>query len=125
MVRCEFYDMINMENNLDIAGIKYGVPSPIPGKVCCFNKKFIGEINYDPGCHECYPQGTIHYSKKLYKLYHYASINQDITIAKFAVYKHRLSPENLANGWGTQFLMTPEEIRQEYAEERSKAIKVR
>ncbi len=125
MIVCEFYDMINMKDNLDIAGIKYGVKSPVPGKFLLFNKKFISEINYGPGCHECNPIGKIHYSKKTYKVYHYASINENLTIEKFKIYKKRLSPENLKNGWGTQFLMTPEQIREEYAEERSKAIKVR
>lgn len=125
MVRCEVYDMINMEDNLDIHSMKYGVKSPIPSKFFLFNKKFISEINYEPGCHECNPIGAIHYSRKIYKAYHYASINEDLTIEKFRLYKKRLSPENLKNGWGTQYLMTPEEIRDEYTQERSKAIKVR
>ena len=126
MVRCEFYDMINMKDNLDIHGIKYGVKSPmIPGKFLLFNKKFIREINYGPGAHECKPVGTIHYSKKAYRVYHYASINENVTIEKFKIYRKRLSPENIKNGWGIQYLMTPEELRQECAEERSKAVKVR
>lgn len=125
MVRCEVYDMINMENNLDIHSMKYGVRSPIPSKFFLFNRKFIREINYEPECHECNPIGTIAYSNKTYKAYHYASINENLTIEKFRLYKKRLSPENLKNGWGTQYLMTPEEIREEYAQERSKAIKVR
>lgn len=125
MIVCEFYDMINMEDNLNIAGMKYGVKSPIPGKFCLFNKKLISEINYEPGCHTCNPIGTIKYSNNTYKLYHYASINENVTIEKFKIYKKRLSPENIKNGWGSQYLITPEEIREEYAQERSKAIKVR
>lgn len=125
MVRCEFYDMINLKNDLDIAGMKYGVKSPMPGKFCLFNKKFIKEINYEPGCHECKPIGTIRYSNQTYRLYHYVSVGENVTIEKFKIYKKRLSPENIKNGWGSQYLMTPEEIRQEYAEERSKATKIR
>ena len=125
MIRCEFYDMINLEDNLDIVGMKYGVKSPIPGKVLLFNKKFINEINYEPGCHKCNPIGTIRYSRKVYKVYHYASINENVTIKKFKIYRKRLSQDNIKHGWGSQYFMTPEEIRREYAEERKKAIKVR
>ena len=125
IIRSEFYDMINLEDNLDIAGIKHGVKSPIPGKSCLFNKKLISAINYEPGCHQCHPVGTIAYSKRAYQLYHYWSINENLTIAKFKIYRARLSPENLRNGWGSQYLMTPAQIHEEYAQERQKAIKVR
>lgn len=125
IIRSEGYDMINMEDNLDIAGMKYGVKSPMLGKFCLISKKLISAINYGPGCHECKPVGNIRYSKKVYKLYHYASINENLTIEKFKIYRKRLSPENVKNGWGTQYFMTPEEIREEYASERSKAIEIR
>ena len=125
IIRSEVYDMINMKGNLDIAGMKYGVKSDAPGKFCLFNKKDISEINYGPGCHICNPVGDVIYSRKAYKLFHYSSINENVTIEKFNVLRKRLSPENLANGWGIQYLMTPEEIREEYAVERAKAIKVR
>jgi len=125
MIRCETYDMINMKNNLNIHGMKYGVKSPMPGKAFLFNKRFIKEINYGPGAHICNPKGTIAYSKKMHRMYHYASVNEDLTIEKFKEYRKRLSPENIKNGWGSQYFMTSEEIRQEYAEERKKAVRIR
>lgn len=125
VIRFEVYDMINMKDNLDFAGMKYGVKSPIPAKFFLFNKKFISEINYGPGAHNCNPAGQIVFSSKLYKSYHYASINADLTIEKFKVRRKRLSPENIKMGWGMQVFMSPEEIHQEYGEERKKAIKVR
>lgn len=126
LIRSEGYDMINMkDNNSDIRSMKYGVKSPMIGKIFLFNKKFIKEINYGPGAHECKPKGAIRYSKKMYRMYHYASINPDLTIEKFKIYKKRLSQDNIKNGWGSQYFMTPEEIRQEYAEERSKVVRVR
>ncbi len=120
----EVYDMFNMHNNLDIAGIRHGVPSQIPGKKILFNKKFVHQMNYGPGAHSCEPEGRIVYSKP-YKLFHYANVNEDLTISKFRDLQARLSPENLAMGWGIQYHMTPEEIRQEYAEGRQKAVIVR
>lgn len=125
LIRSETYDMINLQDNLDITGMKYGVKSPIPGKFCLFNKKYISEINYSPGSHTCDPKGKVVYSTKAYKLYHYNSINPQVTIEKFKVRAKRLSPENLKNGWGYHYLMTAEEIREEYASECKKAIKVR
>lgn len=125
MIVSEVYDMINMEDNLDIAGIKYGVKSPIAGKFFLFNKKFISEIDYSIGAHSCSSKGAIYYSSKAYKAYHYNSINENLTIEKFKIYAKRLSPENLQNGWSSHYLMTPEEIREEYIKERAKAIKVR
>jgi hypothetical protein len=125
MIRSEVYDMINMKNDLDIQNMKYGVKSPIPSKLFLFNKKLIRQINYGAGAHTCNPIGTICYSNKIYKAYHYASIGEDVTINKFKIYKQRLSKDNIENGWGVQYFMTPEEIRQEYAEERAKAIRIR
>ncbi len=125
MINFQVYDMINMENNIDFASMKYGVPSPIPSKQFIFNKKYITEINYGPGAHGCNPIGTIVYSKKTYRVYHYVSINADVSIAKFKRKSKTLSPENIKMGWGSYVFMTPEEVRQEYIDERKKAIKVR
>lgn len=126
MIRCQFWDMVNMEDNLDFKAMKYGVRSPmLPGKFLLFNKKFISEINYSPGAHACNPIGTITYSSKEYRVYHYVSINADVTIKKFKIRRETLSPENIKMGWGTQVFMTPDEIYTEYADERKKAVKVR
>ena len=125
IIRTECYDMINLEDNLDIAEMKYGVISELPGKFCLFNKKLMSEINYGPGCHTCSPVGIITYSKTVYKLYHYNSISENLTIKKFRLYRARLSPENLKNGWGIHYLMTPKQIREEFAAQQVKAIKVR
>ncbi|MBI4136502.1 glycosyltransferase [Candidatus Roizmanbacteria bacterium] len=125
IIRSEVYDMINLEDTIDIAGMKYGVKGCEPGKFCLFNKKLIIEINYGPGSHTCNPKGNVTYSKKAYKLYHFNSINENVTIEKFKIRAARSSLENVQNGWGMHYFMTPEEIRHEYATERKKAIKVR
>lgn len=125
IIKTETYDMINLTNNLDLTRMKHGVKSPLPGKFCLFNKKFIKAMNYGPGSHSCNPEGQVVYSQKIYKLYHYNSINTKTTIKKFKERAQRMSKENLQNGWGFHYLMTPDQIRQEYLEERAKAIKVR
>ena len=125
IVRSTFYTMVNLKNNRDLAGIKYGVKNEGAGKCLLFNKKLIKEINYGPGCHACRPVGTAKYSRKTYKLYHYNFIDENLTIKKYKTYAKRLSPQNLKNGWGTQYLLSAEEIHQEYADDRKNALKIR
>ena len=130
MIRTDCYDMINLADNFDIAGMKYGVKSPLTGKSLLFNKKSISQINYEPGAHECHPVGTVIYSQKMYKLYHYTSINERRTYEKCLVNGVRLSPENIKNGWGVGILVTPtqntpELIHKDYIADRKQAIRVR
>jgi hypothetical protein len=130
IIRSEAWDMINMEDNYDITGMKYATKSPFPGKNCLFNKKFIREINYSIGAHDCNPIGTVVYSKKFYKLYHYCEINEQRSYEKCLANGNRLSPENISNGWGTTIMVTPtqntpELIHKEYISDRKKAVKVR
>ena len=130
MIRTDCYDMINLADNFDIAGMKHGIKSPLAGKSLLFNKRLISQINYQPGAHECHPVGTVIYSQKMYKLYHYTAINERHTYEKCLVNTARLSPENIKNGWGLGILVTPtqntpELIHEEYVSDRQKAKKVR
>jgi hypothetical protein len=101
------------------------VKSPIAGKFCLFNKKYITAMNYGPGAHSCKPEGSVVYSKKQYRLYHYNSLGEDFTIEKFKIRSQRSSQENIENRWGSHYFMTAQEIRDEYVEERKKATKIR
>jgi len=127
IISSEGYEMINLEDNLDIAGMKYGARDINYDKAYLFNKQFIKEINYSIGCHGCNPIGTIVYSGKAYKAYHYSSICESLTIEKRKRYQARLSPENLQHGWGGHYFstLTPEQVHQDHVEERQKAVKVR
>jgi len=127
IIRSEGYEMINLKDNFDLDGMKYGARDINYDKFCLFNKRFIKEINYSIGCHGCNPTGTIKYSKKTYKLYHYSSICESFTLEKHKRYKARLSPENIKNGWGSHYFSdyTPEQAHKDHLEERSKAVKVR
>lgn len=125
IVISEGYCMINMKDNLDIAGMKYGVREFVYDKTHLFNKKLISEINYTVGSHGCNPVGAIVYSKRAYKLYHYMFINEGVTVEKFRTYASRLSPENLQHGWGNHYLFPPEQIHEAYVENRHLAKKVR
>lgn len=121
----EGYDMVDMGDNSSIADMKYGARSDGYDKFCLFNKKFIREINYEVGCHECNPEGIIAYSSKAYKLYHYCFINENMTVEKRKRNGARLNPENLKKGWSYHFLFTPEQTHDEYVDARGRAIKVK
>lgn len=125
IIRPEGYDMVDMEDGSDVANMKYGARCEDYDKFCLFNKKLIKEINYGIGSHWCNPKGTIVYSNKAYKLFHYSFINEKKTIEKRKIYGARLSPENLKEGWSIHCLFTPEQTHAEYVDARKRAIKVR
>jgi glycosyltransferase involved in cell wall biosynthesis len=123
IVRSEAYDMVDMDDKLDIAGMKYGVRDYGQDKSYLFNKKYIREINYASGCHSCNPEGTIVHSNKTYKLYHYCYPNYEVSSARFKLYRARINPnDNKSNSYYSE---TPEQTRALYTEAREKAIKVR
>lgn len=124
IIRSEGYDMVDVEDKFDLANMKYGMRDIGHDKAYLFNKKFIKDINYSLGAHECNPEGSVKYSKKVYKLYHYCYVNYDVTIEKYKVYSSRRSPEDIKNGSGS-WAETPEQIRDIYAEAKSNAIKLR
>lgn len=124
IIRSKGYNMVNMEDDLDIAAIKYGAREVGYDKSCLFNKKFIEEIGYEIGCHKCNPIGTIVYSSNKYRLYHYIFINEKLTIEKYRMYGARLSPENLKHRWSRHYLYTAEQIRDKYERVRSQAVKL-
>lgn len=124
IVKTKGYDMVTLEDKLDLAGMKYGERDEGEDKSILFNKKFVEQINYDIGCHICSPIGKITYSKKVYKLFHYCYINCKLTVEKYKLYTKRISPENIKYHWGG-WESTPEEIHALYDDAWSKAIKVR
>jgi len=124
VIKSEGYNMINMEDNLDIASITHGVRHAFSDKSYLFNKKYIQEINYEPGCHKSNPVGTVSLSKEAYKAYHYNFINADMSVEKYKTYAKRLSPENIQKGWGVHYTMPEEKIRAEFLELRKNAVKL-
>ncbi len=126
IIKSKGYDMVAMDENLDIAGMKYGVRDDGHDKSYLFNKKFIQEINYNPGAHLSDPKGVVKYSKKRYICFHYCFINYKVTVAKYKVYSSRKmkSPEDIMMHWGGNF-ETPEEIRKIYTDARRRAVKIR
>ena len=124
IIKTKGYNMVTLNDNLDIAGMKHGERDEGEDKSCLFNKKFIDEINYSPGAHTCHPIGTIVHSKKTYKLFHYCYINYNLSVKKYKIYQKRLSQESIENR-RDHYTFTPKEVRALYTQARNKAIKVR
>lgn len=124
VIKSEGYNMINMEDNYDLANIKYGSRCSPYDKSYLFNKKFINEIKYSPGCHACSPQGKFVKSDKAYLLYHYKCINPDFQAARYTSYAARLSPENKQHNWGAHYVQAEQDIRNGYVAWRASAIKI-
>lgn len=126
IIKTEGYDMVAMDNELNIPGIKYGVRDEGEDKSVLFNKKFIKEINFDIGAHNCNPVGTAQYSNKVYKLFNYCYINYDVTVKRYKTFweRKRKSPEDMILGLVNNS-ESPEEIRKLYWDARRKAVKLR
>ncbi len=123
IIRSEGYNMVAMDENLDITGMKYGARDVGHDKNYLFNKKYISDINYSPGAHVSYPIGTAVYSKKIYKLYHYCYPQYAVTVKKYKLITSRMTAEDIKNyGFYSE---TPEEIRALYTQARREAVKVR
>jgi glycosyltransferase involved in cell wall biosynthesis len=126
-IKTEAWTLVNMEDTYDRASlekISYGFRDPGYDKSVLFNKKFIQEINYNPGAHGSTPVGKI-VDSKIYKLYHYQYINPDIFVAKRMETKKRLSDINRKNGWGLpQCSGTEQDKRDDFAYRRKHSIKV-
>jgi len=124
IIKSEGYNMVNMEDNFDLPGVKHGFRFDPYDKYYLFNKKFIKEINYQAGCHWANPIGDVKLSETGYRAYHYTFINADVSVKKYAQYAKRLSAENLKIGWGTQYLNSEKLIRDQFADVRKQETKI-
>lgn len=124
IVKSRGYAMVNMEDNYDLENIKYGAYSPPYGKDYLFNKKFIKEIRYVHGCHKTNPIGKVQYSKTEYKGLHFKNVNADLLVKRVKEFGARLSPENLKHGWGRHYLLTEENIREDFRVARLDVTKI-
>lgn len=116
IISFEGWNMINTEPNplLELKNIKWASRCKQYDKYFLFNKKFIKEINYDPGCHTASPKGVKKLSRQIYKIYHFRALDEDYVVAKNLLYCSRLSKQNLDNNWGFHYKEDEETIRRNY-----------
>ena len=114
LIRFAGYNMVNVGNSKH-PDFNTGVRAPMYDKNYLFNKKFISEINYEAGCHISHPKGNVAKSYHLYLCYHYRYISPEYLIERYKSYRHRLSDENKQRGWGSQYTLAADAIREEYS----------
>jgi glycosyltransferase involved in cell wall biosynthesis len=124
MIKAEGWNMVNMEDNYDLANIKYGSRCSPYDKFIIFNKKHIKEINYCHGAHSCSPIGISKKSDKKYLLYHYKDINPDYVYNRHVLYTNRMSDINKKNGWGAHYLASAEGRKNMMMAARTFSIKI-
>lgn len=112
IIKGEGYEMV--DDTYELGNIVFGTRNDYLDKCILFNKKFISEINYSNGCHECFPVGKIKYNKARIILRHYKYFKLNYVIKRFETLSIRLSSENLHNGWSLHYLQTKNEITNSY-----------
>lgn len=122
------FNMVNMNNDLNIAGIDHGYRDndvcQFYDKSLLFNKAFITDMNYTIGAHSCLPAGRSDWSKRKYRLLHYKYISPDFMCQRYAMYASRLSDDNIKNGWGGNYKETEGTIRALFEVYRQKSSKL-
>lgn len=124
IIRSEGYNLVNMNEDLNFANIKYGKRATSYDKAYLFNSKYIQDINYNHGSHCCNPLGLIKYSDDAYKLLHYKYLNIDYHIKRNQYTFNRLSQINKKHGWGVQWHISSEQVVKMFTELRSEAEKI-
>lgn len=121
VIKSEGWNLVNLQDDLDIQSIETGIRAPSYDKMYCFNKRHIKEVNYSPGCHGCSPSGNFVLTPESYILKHYKYININYMIERHALFASRMSDNNKKKGMGIHYTYSPERIRQEFENARLNA----
>ena len=102
------YDMISETFPDNIFDVKMGVRDTRHLSKCIlFNPDLIEEINFQAGCHKCYPTGKIKmYNEEDIKLLHFKMLGLDYVLARLNQVRGRTSQQDLDNNWGKHRLWT-------------------
>lgn len=119
IIRFEGWNVFNRHDS----GAIIGTRMPRYDKFIMFNHDKV-KMNFGAGRHECYPQGEVKYSKKVYKLFHYGMWSEEYYINRRKMYNERWSEKNLQMGWGQESRLNEEELRNNYRKLKEKAIKI-
>lgn len=119
IIRFEGWNVFSRHDDGNVIGSRM----PRFDKFIMFNHDKV-KMNFGAGRHECYPQGDVKYSKKVYKLFHYGMWSEEYYINRRKMYNERWSEKNLQMGWGLESRKTEEELRNNYRKLKEKAIKI-
>ena len=71
-------------SDLALTNITHGYADDHYSKTVMFLTPLVYDINYQPGCHICSPQGITRFSRNLYKLGHFKFIGLDFLIGNYS-----------------------------------------
>lgn len=125
IIKSSSYHMINHNNDFKIENITHGVRAENHDKLLLFNKRYIKDINYEPGCHRSNPIGNVKFNTNEYIMYHYKFLNLDYTLYRYELFSKRLSPENKKNNWGFHYTWAKDKIISEYNQMLKSSVKLR
>jgi hypothetical protein len=125
IIRTEGYDMCNVNDTINLASIRHGVRNTNMDKRLMFNADHITDIGYSAGCHRANPQGEVVDSVGVYKLYHMKYWNKAYMLNRYMAMQRRMSENNIANNFGKHYMISPDEIANEYDTMIANATKVR
>ena len=124
IISFEGYNIVNLKDDMDFDSIHTGVRSTSYDKMYCFNTNYVIATNYEPGCHTAKPNGILTKSRDKYRCRHYKYLNPQYMLDRHRSFASRLSEVNIKYGYGGHYLYTEQQIRDEWKEVRSKAIKL-
>jgi glycosyltransferase involved in cell wall biosynthesis len=103
--------------------VQHGVPGG--AKMNLFRPSEVREVNYDPGCHVCYPEGNIlrMYASGI-KTLHMKFLSLNYTIERTELSRSRLSAVNKRFGWGVHYSFSREKLASDFNEQMLDAVKV-
>lgn len=94
---------------------RFGVYNWMMNKYVMFRPNKMRNINYQPGCHKCSPDGEVVPSKEFAKLLHRKYISPEYVYNKHLACQERLSDINKKYGWGTQYMdVSMEDIKTKF-----------
>lgn len=89
LLRAQGYQMVAKSLNVDLsdvvlANVRHGYADNHYNKIVMFLVPAVYDINYQPGCHNCSPNGIRRYSENIYKLGHFKFVGLDFLIRNYS-----------------------------------------
>lgn len=103
------------------------VMTGVPGgaKLNLFRPYQVKEINYDPGCHVCFPEGNIILDKNSeIKTLHMKNLSEKYVIERTLLSHSRLSELNKQMGWGIHYNYSIDEMKRQFREGLSNSVNI-
>ncbi len=108
-----------------VESITLGTRSAGHDKLVLFNPDALTDTRYEPGRHKASPVGNVVWpDRSQILLLHYKQLGPDYVIERSAELRLGLRDGDVEQGWGKQYLWSPEEITKRWTELKSVAVPV-